>query len=240
MADIKHGNRYDLQSQNSALGDSIVQKVWTTYLQPFPIKFRRTERVAIEKLPSARLQSPAEHIQIRCGCKGNCAVIRREGFKQKLIAHFIAMAKVVAPSTQTLGILQFHLAHSVLHHLTQQELLYQDPVKTRNVEEQIHEEKLGDGRRLGLPVIPLPLEIALTMVRRAVFRLRLARRIVLGAIGQSLMLRKRFTILRVRFAKRKRILRRRRRRSRRSRRRRNRRRGRGPGGPVGGWAGGGQ
>ena len=47
----------------------------------------------------------------------------------------------------------------------------------QTADEQIHEEILASGGRLGLLVIPLLLEIAPTMVQRVALRLRLAQRV---------------------------------------------------------------
>ena len=52
---------------------------------------------------STRLRPPAGLIQVRCGCKENCAAC----FKAKDDARFIAVAEMVVPSARILGIVVY-------------------------------------------------------------------------------------------------------------------------------------
>ena len=90
VVEAKHGNRYALQCQ-CGVRDFIVLKVWTAFLQPFPsnsgIRKEGSHRELTNR-EAARLQSPAELIQVRCGCKGDCATIHYTYFKAKVDCTF--------------------------------------------------------------------------------------------------------------------------------------------------------
>jgi len=83
--------------------DSIILPIWTALHLPSHIKFRYTDRVAIENLLFEKLLvcspllSSSEYIGGVKG-KGNCTTVRCKCFKAKAVCHCIAMAEIVVRS----------------------------------------------------------------------------------------------------------------------------------------------
>ena len=114
VVEVRHNNRYVLQCRYG-VRDFIVLKVWTAFPHQIPAY---TKRVAIESLLFGKLHAFSPLLSSpKCvvAVKGAVLQFAVHVLKQKLTAHFIAMAEMVVPSAQTPGILQLYLAHSFLH-----------------------------------------------------------------------------------------------------------------------------
>ena len=84
---VKHGNRYALQCQYGILQGFYRTKNMDRLCATIPHQIPAYEKGSHRELTlreAARLQSPAALIQVRCGCKGNCATIRCSCFKAKV------------------------------------------------------------------------------------------------------------------------------------------------------------
>jgi len=84
---VKHGNQYALQCQYGILQGFYQTKNMDRLCLTIPHQIPAYNMGSHRELTlreAARLQSPAEIIQVRCGCKGNCATIRCSCFKAKV------------------------------------------------------------------------------------------------------------------------------------------------------------
>ena len=86
VIEVKHGNRYALQCQYGILHGFYHTKnldhLTSTIALHVP-PFKKGHHRELTLCEAARLQSPAELIQVRCSCKGNCTTDRCKGFKAK-------------------------------------------------------------------------------------------------------------------------------------------------------------
>jgi hypothetical protein len=87
VVEVKHGNRYGLQCQYGILQGLYHTKNMDRLAATIPHQiptFMKGSHRRLSLREAARLQSPAELIQVRCGCKGNCNTIRCKCFKAKV------------------------------------------------------------------------------------------------------------------------------------------------------------
>jgi len=87
VVEVKHGNRYGLQCQYGTLEGFYrtknIDRLAATIPHQIPTFMKGSHRRRSLR-EAARLQSPAELIQVRCGCKGNCNTIRCKCLKAKV------------------------------------------------------------------------------------------------------------------------------------------------------------
>jgi len=87
VIDVKYGNRYSLQCEYGILHGFYRTKDMDrlTCTMPHQIPpFRKGSHRDHTLREAARLLSPADLMQVRCGCKGNCAPVRWKCFKGKV------------------------------------------------------------------------------------------------------------------------------------------------------------
>jgi len=84
VIDVKYGNRYSLQCEYGILNGFYrtknMDRLTTTIPHHIP-QFKKGSHRELTLWEAAHHQSPAEHIQVRCGYKGNCATVRCKCFK---------------------------------------------------------------------------------------------------------------------------------------------------------------
>jgi hypothetical protein len=87
VVEVKHGNRYGLQCQYGILQGFYrtknIDRLVATIPHHIPT-FKNGSHRMLSLREAAHLQSPAELMQVRCGCKGNCNTIRCKCFKAKV------------------------------------------------------------------------------------------------------------------------------------------------------------
>jgi hypothetical protein len=87
VVEVRHGNRYALQCEYGILRGLYrtknMDRVAATIPHQIPT-FRKDSHRELTLREAAHLQSPAQLIQVRCGCKGNCTTIRCKCFKSKV------------------------------------------------------------------------------------------------------------------------------------------------------------
>jgi hypothetical protein len=87
VVEVKHGNRYGLQCQYGILQGFYRTKNMDRLAATIPHQiptFKKGSHHMLSLREAARLQSPVELMQVRCGCKGNCNTIRCKCFKAKV------------------------------------------------------------------------------------------------------------------------------------------------------------
>jgi hypothetical protein len=86
VIEVKHGNRYALQCEYGILHGFYRTKNMDRLTSTIPHQipsFKKGSHRELTLREAARLQSPAELIQVRCRCKGNCTTVRCKCFKAK-------------------------------------------------------------------------------------------------------------------------------------------------------------
>ena len=87
VIEVKHGNRYALQCQYGILHGFYrtknLDRLTSTIAHHVP-PFKKGHHRELTLREAARLQSPAELIQVRCRCEGNCTTDRCKCFKAKV------------------------------------------------------------------------------------------------------------------------------------------------------------
>jgi hypothetical protein len=87
VIDVKYGNQYSLQCEYGILPGFYRTKNMDRLTSTIPHHippFKKGSHRELTLREAARLQSPAELMQVRCGCKGNCATVRCKCFKGKV------------------------------------------------------------------------------------------------------------------------------------------------------------
>jgi hypothetical protein len=84
VIEVKHRNRYVLQCQYGILHGlwrtKNMDRLAATIPHHIP-PYKKDSHRELTLREAARIQSPAQFIQVRCGCKGDCATIRCKCFK---------------------------------------------------------------------------------------------------------------------------------------------------------------